>query len=253
MIIIGDIHGNYDTLQALLDKIPQEEKDKGILLCGDLIDRGPDSKKVVQWAIDNNIQSVSGNHEDMMVDEYHQVVEYIKRNNNLPFVNSLWLGNGGYQCLKSYVEYDENDLDDRGLPKFKFDFDTFEKHVFWMNNLPTYIETDVTNPEGRKLVVSHSSIYQVWKHKDSKEEYLQDIFRQHALWGRPSNIQDVKEIYNVFGHTPIQNGPKIKVPFANIDTGCFYTREAGYGKLTALQYPEMVVYEQPNIEKVIYG
>jgi len=43
MIILTDIHGNFDTMIALLDTIPQEEKDKGIIICGDLVDRGPKS------------------------------------------------------------------------------------------------------------------------------------------------------------------------------------------------------------------
>ena len=48
-------------------------------------------------------------------------------------------------------------------------------------------------------------------------------------------------------YTPIENGPKIKSDYANIDTGCFYTAEPGYGVLTALQFPEMVVYQQDNV------
>lgn len=55
-----------------------------------------------------------------------------------------------------------------------------------------------------------------------------------------------------FEHTPQDKGPRIKVPFANLDTGCCYGkrehREAGYGVLTALMYPEMVVYQQENID-----
>lgn len=33
----------------------------------------------------------------------------------------------------------------------------------------------------------------------------------------------------------------------NFDTGCFYTQH-GYGKLTALQFPEMILYQHKNID-----
>lgn len=251
MILLTDIHGNYKTMLALLDKIPQEEKDKGIVICGDLIDRGPESKQVVQWAIDNNVSCVTGNHEDMMVDDYADVVSYIKRMNQLPFSTSLWLMNGGYDALKSYVTYNEDKLNDRGLPTFEFDFDTFEKHANWMNTLPIYVEfPDVKGSDGRYLVISHSSIESVWKHRNNPDKA--DMFRTNTIWGRPATIKDVKEIYNVFGHTPVQNGPKIKVPFANIDTGGFYLKEKGYGQLTALEYPSMKIYQQANIEDKLY-
>lgn len=35
-----------------------------------------------------------------------------------------------------------------------------------------------------------------------------------------------------FGHTPIQNFPKIREHFANIDTGCCLDFEGGYGMLS---------------------
>jgi serine/threonine protein phosphatase 1 len=250
MIILTDIHGNYKTMMALLDKIPQSEKDKGIVICGDLIDRGPGSRLVVQYAIDNNIPCVTGNHEDMMVDDYEETVSYIKRANQLPFSTSLWLMNGGYDALKSYVQYNYDNLDDRGLPQFEFMFDVFEKHALWMNNLPLYLEYDIPDADGRKLVISHSSISSVWKHKNNPDKA--DIFRQNVIWGRPATIHDVPEIYNVFGHTPCQHGPKVKVPFANIDTGAFYLREPGYGQLTALQWPEKIIYQQENVEDEKY-
>ncbi|MBN2560999.1 MAG: metallophosphoesterase [Phycisphaerae bacterium] len=45
-IIIGDIHGCYDELRDLLDVISPTRDDK-IIAIGDLVDRGPDSEKVL--------------------------------------------------------------------------------------------------------------------------------------------------------------------------------------------------------------
>ena len=62
MIIIGDVHGCYKTLIALIEKLP---KDRNITFVGDLIDRGPGSKDVVEFVRKNNYRCVRGNHEDM--------------------------------------------------------------------------------------------------------------------------------------------------------------------------------------------
>lgn len=49
MIAIGDIAGNFKTLKALLDKLPN----KKVILLGDPNDRGPRSNEVIQFIMDN--------------------------------------------------------------------------------------------------------------------------------------------------------------------------------------------------------
>lgn len=213
---------------ALLDLIPQEEKDKGIVICGDLIDRGPKSMQIVQWCIDNNIKVVKGNHEQMMVD-------WIA--NGCSYNDMLWLGNGGLETLDSYKE-----TADEEYLKGDIDMVKLKEHALWMDSLPFYIEfPNIKNDEGRYLVISHSNIGNVWNVKDT------DRGQTEITWGRPTKIKDVPEIYNVIGHTPQENGARVRKIYANIDTGCFYTR-GGYGRLTALQFPEMIFYEHENID-----
>ena len=67
-IIIGDIHGCLEELEALLHKTNATQADR-IIFVGDLVDRGPDSagvvKKVLSMIDDGyNIVLVKGNHED---------------------------------------------------------------------------------------------------------------------------------------------------------------------------------------------
>ena len=252
MIILTDIHGNFDTMMALLDLIPQEEKDKGIVICGDLIDRGPKSMEIVQWCIDNKIQVVKGNHEEMMVDESQLVLNFRAKTGLIPKGNagSLWTVNGGYEALQSYESYDEDNKDDRGLPTRWFDYESFKEHVEYFRNLPYYLEfPEIQNEQGRYLVVSHSNIGNVWGFRNSSHKQEKDRFISEVSWGRPTKIKDVPEIYNVIGHTPQAHGPRIRKTYANIDTGCFWTKQGdGCGILTALQFPEMIVYEHENID-----
>jgi len=58
--VIGDIHGCADTLDALLARIPD---DRPIFFVGDLIDRGPASRQVIDRLIERGARGVCGNHE----------------------------------------------------------------------------------------------------------------------------------------------------------------------------------------------
>lgn len=62
--VIGDIHGEVELLAALIEVIRARCGPKVDLYhVGDMIDRGPDPKGVVQLCIDNGIRGVLGNHE----------------------------------------------------------------------------------------------------------------------------------------------------------------------------------------------
>ena len=77
--IIGDIAGRFDELMLLLAKMPEADK---VILVGDMVDRGPKSKEVIEWAMNNpNVIAIKGNHEDMMVDfceDGKWIIEYIE-------------------------------------------------------------------------------------------------------------------------------------------------------------------------------
>lgn len=48
--VIGDIHGCYQDMMALLNKIESQDQDAQIIFVGDFIDRGPDVDKVLTGA-----------------------------------------------------------------------------------------------------------------------------------------------------------------------------------------------------------
>lgn len=62
LIAIGDIHGCHREFEDLLDKLDLAKDDRLILL-GDLINRGPDSGRVVELARKYATASLLGNHE----------------------------------------------------------------------------------------------------------------------------------------------------------------------------------------------
>ncbi|MEO5957553.1 MAG: metallophosphoesterase [Opitutaceae bacterium] len=62
LIAIGDIHGCHLEFAELLDRIALAKEDRLVLL-GDLVNRGPDSCKVIDLARENRAIALLGNHE----------------------------------------------------------------------------------------------------------------------------------------------------------------------------------------------
>jgi serine/threonine protein phosphatase 1 len=74
---IGDIHGRFDLLQDLLARIEADDRARDpakthIVLLGDLIDRGPQSREVIDFLLNGgpgfaDVHIVMGNHEEMLL------------------------------------------------------------------------------------------------------------------------------------------------------------------------------------------
>lgn len=208
MIAVGDVHGCYKTLMALIDKLPHNR----LIFVGDLIDRGPQSKDVVDYVIKNNHYCVMGNHEDMMTE---------------PAMNRMWLNNGGDKTLKSYKDEEGN---------FVYEF---EIHKEWMEKLPLVIEY-------KNFIITHSAVFGMWDIDHQSNEFITD-----ALWNRNFNDKNTlpEGRINIFGHTPVEDVVE-EDHFMMIDGGCFY-KSSNYnklGKLFAYDMDADVIYEQENIE-----
>lgn len=222
MLIIADVHGCLKTLKALIEKCPKDD----VCFVGDLIDRGPRSSDVVQYVMDNNFKTVMGNHEAMMC-------------NLSSYGFETWSYNGALQTLKSY--------------KLGINDSQFGDHQEWMRNLPIYLLfDDVVDDKGIKLLVTHSSAAKVWHWGEDKRQEMQESFKENIIWDRNYNPKKIEGIYNVFGHTPLKE-PIIKENYAFIDTGCVFNgvEEKGVpfvGRLTALRFPQMEVYQQDYID-----
>lgn len=101
-VLASDIHGCHLTLQALLVKVTEHlagEPYKVILL-GDLIDRGPHSREVVDWTMRNRIQCCLGNHEHLAID---YCLNQLKGDKS-EYDDGIWLMNGGIKCLESFTK-----------------------------------------------------------------------------------------------------------------------------------------------------
>lgn len=69
-LVIGDIHGCHRALQTMLDVV-QPTADELVVTLGDYVDRGPDSKAVIDTLLEfkktHNLIHLMGNHEIQMI------------------------------------------------------------------------------------------------------------------------------------------------------------------------------------------
>ena len=67
LYLISDIHGNYSDFQQILKKIAFDKEKDNLIIMGDVIDRGPDGIKLIEYIkpfLENNsIELLLGNHE----------------------------------------------------------------------------------------------------------------------------------------------------------------------------------------------
>jgi serine/threonine protein phosphatase 1 len=215
--IVGDVHGEYEKLLKLIEKLP---KNVQICFVGDLIDRGEKSAEVVELILSNDYFCVLGNHELMMIKSVKDKQD-----------ESIWQSNGGKATLRSYDKYDNNIL---------------TSHMVFLESLPYFFYFDVEYH--KPLVVSHSYIHHVWI--DEKYKYSQhdseDILWRHMYkkeyFDRDKEIQS--GIFNIFGHSPVRE-VIVTDTYAMIDTGATYKSEKnledGFGNLSAIHYPSLKI------------
>ena len=210
---------------------------RNVKLCfvGDLIDRGPNSKEVIEFVKLNDYDCVIGNHEQYFIDCILKIL-----NNEIDDEVKKWIFKyGGKETLESYTLKD-NTLDTKLL----------ETHLEYLKSLPYYIEyKNLRTNDNRCLVVSHSHVGNKWEYKDFPKDSIEyKQFIKIVSLSRFKN-HDNKNIYNVFGHTPIEKVDIENRYKANIDSGCVYgngTNMKGY--LIAFGFPSLEIFRQENIE-----
>ena len=96
--VIGDIHGCYDELQAMIEKIGLSDDDR-LIMVGDYIDRGDQNVAMLQWLEhrSNNIFPVKGNHDANFV-YYVSLMKQINVNNDLNIRSDFYV-----DALKLYL------------------------------------------------------------------------------------------------------------------------------------------------------
>jgi serine/threonine protein phosphatase 1 len=206
---IGDVHGEIGKLDQLLDYVSDDARRLGgahkIVYLGDLIDRGPDSRAVVERALHmssaGEAVTVRGNHEELMLNAF--------RNWDSTGVY-FWAENGGDETIASYKRAN-GDRDD-----WREAID--RAHVSWLDALPVTFQD-----EARGLVFVHGGIDPAKFPLCSDEVRMWTRSPRFFDPGRWPKRPETDGILVVHGHTPTANfEPHLNPRRINVDTGaCF--------------------------------
>jgi len=216
---IGDIHGCYGLMQKMHGIIKQDAESAGdnfrkiIIYLGDFIDRGPDSKRIIDSFISENIEGferifIKGNHENAMLD-------FLEDSS----IGDMWVIWGGNATMESYG------VDIRDTNGKRYDKEALQKafrkavpelHINFLKNLP------VKHVEGDYVFV-HAGV------QPNVELSAQTDYDMMMIRGEFINSQEpLPGKVVVFGHTIFEEA-FYKDGKIGLDTGAYST-----GKLTAV-------------------
>ena len=217
----GDVHGELDKLDELLDSLPLRDGDRLIFL-GDYVDRGQDARGVIDRLIE--VQKhwpcvfLLGNHESMFLD-------FLGWTDAAYFGGEAFLMNGGDQTLESYGFFEETDKKKYQLPKDHEDF---------------LLGLKLFHREGDYLFV-HAGINRSLLRERDVAYVLHKVKVEDLLWNRSTcDLPHNMPVTVVYGHTPTEDFEvRWNLPFSvGIDTGAVYG-----GPLTALRLPDETLFQ----------
>ncbi len=204
---IGDIHGCAATFKYMLFEELKIQPQDEIYCLGDYIDRGIDSKGVVDIILTlrhqgYKIYTLRGNHEQMMMESSRRQEDFY-----------LWFRNGGSTTLQSF-----------GIDLYN---DIQELYKSFFEQTKYYIET----PE---YIFAHAGL------NFQSENILED--KEAMLWERDYKCPEILPGNRILihGHTPkpLKFILKQKSNCINIDGGCVYKENKNYGNLISFDLIE---------------
>lgn len=202
-VAIGDVHGHLDKLTALVSHCRDRFEQVGLkfVFIGDYVDRGPDSKGVIDFVrtLPNTV-TLKGNHEDMMFGAATST-----------YGMSDWMATYGHITMPSF-----------GVQHI---YDTPQHYLTWMNALPFY------HTDGLRTYV-HAGI--------QRRVSLINQNRSFMIWARDEFMSDTSDNggFVVHGHTPLSSGrPDLRKNRINLDTGACFGGPLTGAVFTAKQVP----------------
>src|SRR5699024_5639342 len=173
ILAISDIHGELELFDSLLEKLNYDADEDQLILLGDYVDRGRDSKGVLNRVSElkrNGAIVLRGNHDEMMLNAVNGVPEALER----------WERNGALITLQSHDSSIENVTLSAGTE--------FEKHISLIREMDYYYET-------KDYIFVHAGVspdIPVQKTDPHTFVWIRDLFYE-----KYSGDKTV-----IFGHTP---------------------------------------------------
>lgn len=213
LFAIGDIHGCFDRFKELVEQHIVLSKYDKLILLGDYIDRGTNSKGVIDYIIElqrsgYDVIPLTGNHEAMLLDAL----------TNRSAI-TLWFINGGYKTLQSFgisrlAELAPGYIDFFRNLRYYYEFENF---LFVHAGFNDSIEDPFSDRRSM-----------LW---ESRQEYLHPLLKDRTIVHGHRTINLSSLLDKIDQHARV----------INIDTGCVYNGSEGYGKLTAIELKSFTI------------
>ncbi len=233
--VIPDVHGCLITLRTLVEDLIVLHKNDELIFLGDIIDRGPDSKGVMDYLMSLSANGtpthvIRGNHEDYMAKVYREEMSKAGFRKMLGLKSASfrdWMLYGGEETMQSFSAFNVS-----AIPL---------KYIEWIESLDYYMKW-------KNFLIVHAGF----------NFELDDIFSdtQSMMWIREYKIDPVK-LGNrkiIHGHVPVpldfihQSITSSSFNFIDLDNGVYLTDKPGYGNLLALELNTMELLIQPNLD-----
>lgn len=213
--VVGDIHGHFTRLQEALNAAGFDPSCDRLFSVGDLVDRGPECRDVLDWLAKPWFHPVRGNHDD-----------YVCRFDTCDVDN--WIYNGGAWFA--------------GLP-----FDEQNEFAAQFRELPIGIEVETTG--GLVGLLHADCVFDSWdalKHELDQPATNQrrKLVMNTCMWSRTRIEQgDERPVHGlralVVGHTPLRRSVVLGNVF-HIDTMGWRPQDGGYFTLLDLSTLEAI-------------
>lgn len=206
LAVIGDIHGCYFTLKALVDKIKNKYPDIPIYCVGDLVDRGNFSSQVIDYVTTEKINFTLGNHDYMFFCNMREPFSIMARS---------WNYNGAETTIASY----------------KDKMSLMDMHLDFIIKAPLFYNLDDCFISHAGLSVKYQPFLSdnVLTDENLNELLKQDLDDQHSiLWTRGPLLNFGK--LQIVGHT------HRKEIYHDVGSNAMYIDTTAYGnnKLSAV-------------------
>lgn len=229
--VVGDIHGHFYALELLLEQLDFDPDSDRVFSVGDMIDRGPESWRVIEFLNRPWFHAIMGNHEKMLLDAA----------SSAPVSRNWVTFNGGDWWS--------------GIPDH-----LHERIRRIIAALPLAMEISTDN--GRIGIV-HADIppgmaWQEFVRLLGSDAEIRELalwsrhrFKQLQLMGRTQPVEGIDLI--IFGHTPVSK-PVQQANIYYIDTGATYVEEKSLGQLTLLEIqPRIRLHQISTTENLIHA
>lgn len=213
---VGDIHGHFTRLQEALDRVCFDTAVDRLFSVGDLVDRGPENKRSLDWLAKPWFYAVQGNHEALAIQHVqHQNLDY-----------QMYRASGGTWFLK---------LGPDDQQRFAARFE----------QMPIAIQIDT--PSGLIGIVHADCPPPSWgRLRDALLGDLPEVeaLEQYCQWSRERlQIKDTRVVPDVravmVGHTPLRTPERLGNVF-HIDTGGWRSDGSGFFTLVNLATLDIV-------------